>query len=259
MADIKWVMWNCSGLLSSSSQEKIDFLRTGIIGPWDILILIETHHKDMTEVQPILNTYNNKYHIIQTEAHSGDPYAGIIVLVDKRFTLTNENVLLPGRLINFNLKTYKTVYNVSALYGYTGSTATQSKMNAISQKLLACHQPSDQSMILGDFNFVDNDLDRVNASKQGQNRLDKTLSAPWTQLVTDLDLTDVFRNKNPKRRMYSYIHRMHNAKSRIDRIYVNDTFANDIIIYKHTQTPFTMAHKVVSFTLKEGIERGKGF
>ncbi len=58
-------------------------------------------------MQPILNTYNNKYHIIQTEAHSGDPYAGIIVLVDKRFTLTNENVLLPGRLINFNLKTCK--------------------------------------------------------------------------------------------------------------------------------------------------------
>ncbi len=110
-------------------------------------------------------------------------------------------------------------------------------MNDISQKLLACHQPSDQSMILGDFIFVDNDLYRVNASKQGQNRLVKTLSAPWTQLVTDLDLTDVFRNKNPKRRMYSYIHTMHNAKSRIDRIYVNDTFANDIIIINTHKLP----------------------
>ncbi len=257
MADVKWAMWNCSGILGSSAQEKIDYLRT--TGLCDILILVETHHKDISNVQSILNTFTNKYHILHTEAQAGDPYAGIIVLVDKRFSVSNENVLLAGRLFNFKLKTYKTTYNISVLYGYTGSMATQSKMNDISQKLLTHHQQSDQSLILGDFNFVDNDLDRVNASKLGQNRLDKTLSTPWTQLVTDLDLTDPFRNKNPKRRMFSYIHTMHNAKSRIDRIYVSDTFANNIITYKHTQTPFTMAHKVVSFTLKEGVERGRGF
>ena len=210
-------------------------------------------------MQPLLNTFSNKYHILHTEAQDGDSYAGIIVLIDKRFMVTDESVLLQGRLLNFKLKTVKNSYNVSALYGYTGNTATQEKMYDISQKLSAHHQQNDQNIILGDFNFVDNDLDRVNASKLGQNLSDKTLSVLWTQVVTDLDLTDPFRNNNPKRRMFSYIHTMHNAKSRIDRVYVSDAFVNNIIIYKHTQTPFTMAHKVVSFTLKEDVERGRGY
>ena len=133
MADIKWAMWNCSGL-GSSAQEKIDYLRT--TGLCDILILVETHHKDISNVQPLLNTFTNKYHILHTEAQDGDPYAGIIVLVDKRFSVSNENALLEGRLFNFKLMTYKATYNISVLYGYTGSRATQSKMNDISQKLL---------------------------------------------------------------------------------------------------------------------------
>ncbi len=253
-------MWNCSGIRSSSSaQGKVDFLRTTICGPWDILILLETHHKNIADVQSTLNTFNNQYHIVHTEAEEGDPYAGIIVFINKRFILLKENTLLSGRLINFTLRSSKNIYNISALYGYTGNKATQLKIINMTEKLLLHHQRSDCNVILGDFNFVENDLDRVSASRIGKNQSDKTLSPPWEDFVSELDLTDPFRDKNPKRRMFSYIHTAHNAKSRIYRVYVSDYISSIIILYRHIHTPFTMAHKVVSFTLKEGVERGPGF
>ena len=50
-----------------------------------------------------------------------------------------------------------------------------------------------------------------------------------------------------------------NAKSRIDRIYVNDEHCNEILSCKQIHTPFRKAHKIVTFTLKEENERCPGF
>ncbi len=260
MADMKWALWNCAGLLSgSSAQEKIDFLRAGVGCCWDVLVLVETHHKTMGDVQSTLNTYSNSCHVIHTGVGEGDPYAGIIVFIDKRFVLEGWAVLLPGRLINFKLKTSRAVYNVSAMYGYTGNSASQERMRTMTDGLLLHHRRGDRNLILGDFNFVDNDLDRSSASRVGLNQCDRSLCPPWCELVDDLDLADAFRHRNPRRRMFSYIHTVHNARSRIDRVYVSDSFSNDIVLYRHIHTPFIKAHRVVTFTLKEGVERGPGF
>ena len=46
MAEITWAMWNCSGLLpTSSSHRKIDFLNSYKDTKFNIVLLVETHHK----------------------------------------------------------------------------------------------------------------------------------------------------------------------------------------------------------------------
>ena len=60
-----------------------------------------------------------------------------------------------------------------------------------------------QNIILGDFNFVHNDLDRVNESRIGMNQVDKQLSTSWVDMMGSLDISDPFRVKNRKRRMFS--------------------------------------------------------
>ena len=145
------------------------------------------------------------------------------------------------------------------MYGYTSSNASQAKMTQMTALLSQHHDIMDNNIILGDFNFVENDLDRTNRSRSGKNQMDNTLSKPWSDFTEKTGLSDPFRMRNPKRRTYSYIHTKDKAKSRIDRIYVNDESCSEIMAYTHTPTIFVKAHKLITFSLKEECERGPGF
>ena len=260
MAEIKWAMWNCSGILpSSSTQTKIDFLNSCNDTKFDILVLIETHHKDFAEISSLLHAYTSNSSIVQTEATVDDPYAGIVVLINKKFTLLEDTELLQGRLLNFKIQCYKKIYNITAMYGYTGKNASQEKMEQMTASLEQHHNISDNNIILGDFNFVESDLDRTNQSRSGKNQMDNTLSKPWSDFTEKTGLLDPFRVRNPKRRTYSYIHTKDKAKSRLDRIYVNEENCGELLSYKHIQTFLSKTHKIVIFSLKEECERGPGF
>ena len=258
MAEMRVAMWNCSGLLSSSSaSEKLDFL--GASSSFDLLVLIETHHKHFSDISTFLHTYTTSYTIIQTEATVQDPYAGIVILADKSFSLASSSELIPGRLINLKLTCGFENFNISVVYGYTGASATVEKIEYVTELLAASHDSSDNNIILGDFNFVEMDLDRTNKNSTGMNQKDSILSRAWTELTSSLDLSDPFRIRNPKRKMFSYIHTQHNAKSRIDRVYINDENVSNIFYYKHTPTPWPKAHRLVTFTVRANVERGPGF
>ena len=259
MADIKCIMWNCSGILSSSSsQEKIDFLLASTDFKFDILVLVETHHKLIHDIQSTFHAYSGSYHLVHTGAENDDPYAGIIVLINKNFTVSDENVLLSGRLLNFRIKSDENrEYNISAIYGFTGKNASQAKMQNMVDKLSTCHSPTCRNLILGDFNFVEDDLDRVNESRIGINKTDASLRVPWVRFAAEIDISDPFRVRNPKRRMFSYIHTQNKAKSRIDRVYTNEEYCQNVTLYRHIPTPFTMAHRMVTFTIKEDARRGR--
>ena len=183
MAEITWGVWNCSGLLpSSSAQTKMDFLNSYTEKKFDVLVLIETHHKARGDISSLLQTYTNDSVLIETEATQVDPYAGIAVLISNKFTLLEETTLVQGRLLNFKIQGYKKVYNVTAMYGYTSSNASQEKMTYMTTSLLKHHNMSDNNIILGDFNFVENDSPRTNQSRSG--------------------LSDPFRVRNPKHILY---------------------------------------------------------
>ena len=207
MGEITWAMWNCSGILpSSAAQSKMDFISSCTETNFDILILIETHHKVVEEISSLLHIYSNNSTIIQTEATVEDPYAGIVVLINNRLELIEHTTLHPGRLLNFKIKSSKKVYNVTTIYGYTGNNASQEKMKQLTDNLLANHKITDNNIILGDFNFVENDLDRTNHSRSGRNKMDNVLTKPWTAVTDMLNLSDLFQVRSHKLATYSYIY-----------------------------------------------------
>ena len=56
MAEINCALWNCSGiLLTSSAEEKMIFLKSCTNTEIDILILIETHHK-LDDISSLFHT-----------------------------------------------------------------------------------------------------------------------------------------------------------------------------------------------------------
>ena len=259
MSAIRVVMWNCSGFRSpSSASEKMEFIEVNT--PFDILILVETHHKDFSDISTLLHTYTTTYNIFHTEASDDDPYAGIVILASKVLAPESSSVLVPGRLLNLKLQDGTKHYNLSAIYGYTGTNAALSKMEHMTDRLTMTHNVSDNNIILGDFNFVDNDLDRTNRNHPGMNQRDNNFSRVWTQFINEMDLSDPFRIRNPKKRMFSYNHTQNNAKSRIDRVYTTDENCSEVLHYKHTIAgQWPMAHRLVSFTLQKNVERGPGF
>ena len=260
MAEIRCALWNCSGILpTSSAKEKMDFLRTCTRSNLDVLILVETHHKFLQEISPLLHAYMRNSRVVHTGAQTGDPYAGIAVLVSSRLKVLDQTVLLPGRLLNLRIKGNSKTFNISVVYGYTSSNASQQKMKLVTDILAKHHKTNDNNIILGDFNFVENDLDRTNQNRSGKNQCDNVLARTWCDFTERLSLSDPFRARNPMRRAYSYIHTMAKSKSRLDRLYVNDENCNDILYYKHVPTHFIKAHKLVTFAIKEECERGPGF
>ena len=260
MTEINCAMWNCSGILpTSSAKEKMDFISSCSSSPFDILILIESHHKVFDEISPLLHAHLKDSSVVHTEASAEDPYAGIVVLISKNLRLLSHTIIIPGRLLNLKIKGFKKEYNISTVYGYTGQNASQEKMKHITDELAKFHKTSDNNIVLGDFNFVDNDLDRSNQTRTGKNQTDNTLSKVWSAFTDLLDLSDPFRIRNPRKRAFSYLHTQNNSKSRIDRIYVNDENCCDFLHYSHVHTKFKKAHRIVKFIIKEECERGPGF
>ena len=170
-------------------------------------------------------------------------------------TVSSSSVLLSGRLLNFKIIHGTQKLNISVLYGYTGSEARAENMELITDLLATSHDVFDTNLILGDFNFVDNDLDRTNRNRVGMNQTDVNLNSVWAKFIGNLDLSDAFRIRNPERKMFSYVHTQHGAKSRIDRVYTNDENVSNIFQYKHTPTAWRRAHRIVSFVLREEVER----
>ena len=116
MADTRIVSWNMNGLRKNqaSTTDKLAFLDNHFPNAqFDILILLETHHKDAED----LFEYQTSHHLIHTPSQN-ETYAGIVVLISKEFEIEEENASLPGRLLNFCIKHTKTKkgYNFSAFY-----------------------------------------------------------------------------------------------------------------------------------------------
>ena len=259
MASLSCVLWNCSGILrTASAEEKVEFLMNSVPN-FDILVLIETHHASINDIQPLFHGYSGSYELLHSEKVEGDPYAGIVILFNKQLNIAHQTVVLPGRIVNFGVNCGNDKFNISAVYGYTGTKATQDNLRHMTELLGKHHDMSHLNIILGDFNFVDNDLDRTNSRRLGMNPSDKALYSVWKDFIDTIDVSDPFRIRNPRKRMFSYIHTQDNAKSRLDRVYINDERCESIIHYKHTPTKFVKAHRIVTFTVHGPGKRGFGF
>ena len=106
-------------------------------------------------------------------------------------------------------------------------------------------------IIVGDFNFIDHEKDK----KNGLTSKDRQLNQIWEPFLNEMDMVDPYREQNPKRRVWSFIG---TGKSRIDRLYVNTIYMNDITNMKYIHTPFP-GHKVFAFVIKKDIEWGPGY
>ena len=236
----KLVTWNCNGL---SDSKKIDFLKSNLSGlkKVDFTLLIETHLSDSNGVIDELRDLEITHEVTHSFRNQSDTHAGLCFIISRNYSV------IEGRIPNLKCESKAepgTIYNLVGFYGHTSNKAAslrQDTVNALKDALSMTHT----NVLMGDFNFVEDSLDR---NGKLPNNLGKK---------TDFDSVDTFRILNPLSGRYSFTHQNKKSRSRIHRIYVTDKESGKVMRQGFIDTPWR-DHKIITVEMNETSERGPG-
>ena len=180
MTSLKVVQWNCGGMKPSTKSTPLKlgaFDKNFPKASFDIATFVETHHKAEVDFPEMIKIYSISHHCIHTPATKEDPCAGIIILVAKYLNVLNVDIPIPGRLINFQIesKNKEIEYNFSAFYGQTSRNLNRDQVNENIKILTDKNCLGNSNVIIGDFNFCSQDIDR----QRQLHFYDKVWKKPW--------------------------------------------------------------------------------
>ena len=255
MAVPKVLAWNCGGLKAHSghANDKALYFEKEFGVNFHMAFFLETHQKSAEEVPEELLRYKQTHHIILSPAPENESHSGILALISRDYQVLEIKELIKGRILNVKVRNQHDGkdHNIFAIYFETNKRLTKEKIKHITEVLESEMQNHTNNMILGDFNFIDHERDKVN----GLNSKDKALSAIWKPFLEHYDMVDPFRQQNPRRIVWSF-----NAtgKSRIDRVYVNHEQSNYINKIQYINSGFH-GHKILSFSRLPSVDLGKSY
>ncbi len=188
--------------------------------------------------------------------NDNETHTGITILLHDDYDLLSFSAPLPRRVLNIQIehKLLKVQYNVIALYNYQLRTLINDKMIQLTTAIKSVTHPTFKNILTGDFNFVESAHDRASS----RTTYDLAASRVWQEEMAGTDFIDAFREKNPKRKMWSFIS-SRKTGSRIDRLYVDEDTVPQVIKYRHIPVPFPVAHRVLSFSITHNIPKGPSY
>ena len=258
MNDLKFVLWNCSGLraTANTTAHKMGFLDKELPNAsFAIAVLVETHHKGEEDFPPLFSEYMVTHNLIHSPTPPNHSHSGIVIFIRKDLDLISHTVVTDGRIINFRFrdKAENIIYNCSAFYGPQFRKLGTKDFYDVFTPLFNSHSRTDNNIIIGDFNFVDNDLDKG----QGMDPRDKKISSIWDEFKSKVSITDPFREQFPTTKRYSF--HAKTGKSRIDRVYVSTPQAYNVRNISYTFYSQPNTHKLMTFKLEKPDEKGPGY
>ena len=162
MASDNVVLWNSAGLRASadSTASKFSFFDDQFRNAkFSIAAFVETHHKDDKDFSQDIGQYEQTHTILHSPA-TNESHAGIILLLRKDFDIITQSEPLLGRIFNVRLKRRDVNFNITVFYGPQWSKLKKEEIPNVLKKFDDLHDVHDQNIILGDFNFVDFDIDK---------------------------------------------------------------------------------------------------
>ena len=259
MAELNCVVWNCCGLkaTSSTTPDKLLLFEKHCKKDFHVAIFTETHKNDNDARPSELNRYQNTHHIIESPRNDLELFTGITILIHKDYNIIKQTVAITGRIINIQIENEinKIKYNIIAIYNYTLNKLNSKTVTLVTDAIKSVIDPNGNNILTGDFNFVENDLDRSGKLFEK----DKQATNAWNREMAEIDLIDPFRQKYPNKKMWSFISKSYNTGSRIDRVYVTENISKNIIKYKHINVGRISDHRILTFSIKSKIEIGKSY
>ena len=246
------VLWNSAGFRAgtSSTPSKFNFLDSQFPNAsFSIAAIVETHHKNGSDYSSDLGQFQQTHNIIHSPV-SKETHSGIIVLIHREFEIIDETETIPGRLFNVKLKKANKKLNLSIFYGPQWAKLDKTEITDTIAKFDTIHGPSDNNILIGDFNFAEFDIDKG----KGMDSRDKFIKPLWDEFLSTSAIIDPFRVQCPRKRIFSFSTTQ--GKSRGDRVYVNEDALGSVKNLKYINTPFPTAHKIMTFELHNDQKMG---
>jgi ribonuclease HI/exonuclease III len=207
-----------------------------------ILCLQETHPTDEMQ-EEIGKRFKNSMYIVHS-ADPDDPHKtnGVSIALHKSMIDTKNithKVVTPGRVmtveIPWNENDRLRIMNIYA--------PVKNAEKATFWKQLLETIDRDESLrpdiMMGDFNLIENpEIDRIN-NRRGADP--QTARQALSELTTELNLTDGWRRRHPKKRGYTW-----NSQSRLDRIYAREDIYPWCTDWRIEHPGFKTDHSIVS-------------
>ena len=242
---------------ANSTPEKLAFFDQVFPNAnFSIAAFVETHHANEDDIPDEIKQYTTTHHLLHTPTPSTETHSGIIVLVSKEYEIKNKTDIIPGRLLNITLvhQATKMEHNLSVFYGYARwNNMRNDEITSVLEHFHRAHKIENNNLILGDFNFADNEADKG----KGKGTRDRKTSTLWEFFKTQTDIVDPFRIQYPRKRTYSYV--TSTGKSRGDRVYISNDNIKNLTNFGYIDTPFNSAHKIMLFDLKVYQDLGPGY
>ena len=249
------ICWNSAGIRASanSTADKMLYFQNQFPKrDFSIAAFIETHHKNKEDLPEDLLLFENSHHLIHTPTQN-ETHAGIVVLLSRQFDIKSQSEIIPGRLLNIKLLLERTEYSLSLFYGPRWRDMKKDEIKIVIDYFSSVHSVGENNIIMGDFNFVDLDIDKG----KGMDGKDKTITSLWEIFKSECVILDPYRVHYPRRKFYSFVAPA--GKSRGDRVYVSEDILNSVCNVKYVNTTFNTAHKLMVFDLVRGRTIGPGY
>ena len=210
MADLNIITLNVNGITQPVKRQKIfDYLRTLRA---DIICLQETHGHDNHATKQWSQEWGRTDYWSAGTAHGRG--VGVLLRPNLDAELLSHNIDDDGRYISLVLRYSNHEINLINVYAPTDDQSRQRFYETISTS----SEATQFCIIAGDFNCIpDPNMDKTGGNpdrgSKGINQLHQ-----WTQ---NENTTDVWRNKHPEVKQYTWSKSDQTIKTRIDRIYIS--------------------------------------
>ena len=256
------IQWNINGLKSAISQNfknKVESISSVLEKNSTLIFNIqETHFLNESDAPLFTKVYEHLFHFINAFATNGDPFSGILICISKKYEIERSDLLEAGRLLCLEIrnKASNKKFTIFSTYLKSGNANMQiTTINKMKQKLLNEPNLNENCIILGDFNFVTNILDR---NSMALNNIDRQSTETWQNFEDRFEFQDAFRLTNPKRRIYSFFsRRCRKICSRIDRMYISSNLCGKIMSSSYVSSDLS-DHKIYKTIISPEVDIGRG-
>ena len=212
-----------------------------------ILAIQETHLTDEA-IDNLHRAYGKRLQIY----HSSDPEnpsqrAGVAIVVNKALTNIKgieTETIVPGRAIMMQIPWHATLkLRILAVYAPNTPKENGAFWNKIVEHWDKRRLPT-PDIVLGDFNIVEDALDRLPAHAD-----DPDATVELISMKQRFQIFDGWRLVNETKRGYSYTQEAIRSHSQIDRIYIGETLRNSTTDWSIDLTNVPTDHRLVSVTV----------
>ena len=157
-----FVLWNCAGLRASadSTSKKFSFFSSQFKNAnFSIAAFVKTHHKDHKDFTQDFFHYQQTHTIVHSPVKD-ETHSGVIILISKEYDILDETETLPGRLFTVKLRKRGIETILTVFYGHQWGKMNKEDILKILTTFEDLHESQENNIILGDFNFVDFDVDK---------------------------------------------------------------------------------------------------